>query len=138
MKGYVSLLLSALGVFVLLQTGCYWAGSGYYSRYPYPYYDSYWYPYGSYYWRPYSYGSYYWYPYGSYSWWPYRSYHYRDYRYPHRYRERYDDDHSIGPPRSPQRPPPERKPSLLEPNKPKGGQRPPLDRPFLRKNQPKR
>jgi hypothetical protein len=129
MKGYVYLMLSALlGVFVLLQTGCAWHGSGY-SRYPYSY--------DSYYWYPYSYDGYYGYPYRSYYRWPYRSYHYRDYRYRYKPRERYDDDHRIGRPRPPQSRPPERRP-LLQPNRPKDGGRSPLDKPFLRDDRPKR
>lgn len=135
MKGYVYLLLSALlGVFMLLQTGCAWRGSGYSRYYPDDYYG---YPYGSYYGYPYYYDRYYGYPYGSRYWRPYRSYRYRDYRHRYKPRERYDDDHRIGRPRPPRNPPPERKP-LLKPNRPQDGKRAPLDTPFLRKDRPGR
>jgi hypothetical protein len=137
-KGYSYLMLIALlGVFVYLQTGCAGRVSGY-SRYPYPYSGYYWYPYSSYsYWGPYSYDSYYGYPYGGYYSWPYPSYRYRDYRYHYKPRDRYDD--GLGRPRPPQSPPPDRKPPYpLKPNWPKGGERPPLDKPFLRNYQPER
>lgn len=127
-KEYAFLLLSMLlGGLVLLQIGCAWRGGGY-TRNPYSY--------GSYYW--YYYGGYYWYPYGSYYWRPYRSYPYRGYPYYYSPRGGYDDGHRLGPPRPPHSPPPDRRPYLLKPNRPKGEAGPPRNRPFLRKDQPKR